>query len=154
MSTRARTHARTHAHTHTHTHTTHWYNEKQMTDQSAEDKRWVFSFDLKEESEDECLTERAREFKITGPMYWKEWRWGRERKRVHYFAGPMYWNALSPRVLLLILGIWKFWVSEAEQSEQEGEYIRSNSERHGGAVPDTIWSRGDPVCTESGCWLV
>ena len=53
-------------HTHTcacaHTHTTHWYNEKQMTDQSAEEKRWVFSFDLKEESEDECLTERGREF--------------------------------------------------------------------------------------------
>ena len=32
-----------------------------MTDQYAEEKRWVFSFDLKEESEDECLTERGRE---------------------------------------------------------------------------------------------
>ena len=29
-----------------------------MTDQYAEEKRWALSFDLKEESEDECLTER------------------------------------------------------------------------------------------------
>ena len=28
----------------------------------------VFSFDLKEESEDECLRERGREFQSTGPM--------------------------------------------------------------------------------------
>ena len=42
---------------------------KKTTDQYAEKKRWVFSFDLKEESEDECLTERGREFQITGPMY-------------------------------------------------------------------------------------
>ena len=42
---------------------------KKTTDQYAEEKRWVFSFDLKEESEDECLTERSREFQITGPMY-------------------------------------------------------------------------------------
>ena len=27
----------------------------------------VFSFDLKEESEDKCLTERGREFQSTGP---------------------------------------------------------------------------------------
>ena len=27
-----------------------------MTDQYAEGKRWVFSFDSKEESEDKCLT--------------------------------------------------------------------------------------------------
>ena len=42
-----------------------------MTDQYAEEKRWVFSFALKEESEDECLTvtERGREFQSTGPMY-------------------------------------------------------------------------------------
>jgi len=32
-------------------------------------KRWVFNFDFrKEDSEDECLTERGREFQITGPM--------------------------------------------------------------------------------------
>ena len=29
----------------------------------------VFSFDLKEESEDIRLTERGREFQSTGPMY-------------------------------------------------------------------------------------
>ena len=46
-----------------------WYNEKKMTDQHAEEKRWVFSFDLKEESEDKCLTEKGREFQSTGPMY-------------------------------------------------------------------------------------
>ena len=34
-----------------------------MTDQYAVEKRWVFSFDLKEESEDKCLTERGREVK-------------------------------------------------------------------------------------------
>ena len=43
-------------------------NEKKENDQYAEGKRWVFSFDLREESEDECLTERGREFQITGPM--------------------------------------------------------------------------------------
>ena len=36
-----------------------------MTDQFAEAKRWVFSFDLKEESENKCLAERGREFQIT-----------------------------------------------------------------------------------------
>ena len=30
-----------------------WYNEKKTTDQYAEEKRRVFSFDFKEESEDE-----------------------------------------------------------------------------------------------------
>ena len=40
-----------------------------MTDQYAEENRWVFSFDLKEESEDECLEKTGREFQITGPMY-------------------------------------------------------------------------------------
>ena len=35
----------------------------------AEEKMWVFSFDLKEESEEACLTERGREFQMTGPMY-------------------------------------------------------------------------------------
>ena len=43
---------------------------KKTTDQYADEKRSVFNFDLKkEESEDECLTERGREFQITGPMY-------------------------------------------------------------------------------------
>ena len=41
------------------------------TDQYAEEKRWVFSFGLKEDSEDECLRERERErereFQSTGP---------------------------------------------------------------------------------------
>ena len=39
-----------------------------MTDQYAEEKRLAFSFDLKEESEDERLTERGREFQTTGPL--------------------------------------------------------------------------------------
>ena len=38
-------------------------------DQYPEEKRWVFIFDLKEESVDEYLKERGREFPITGPMY-------------------------------------------------------------------------------------
>ena len=40
-----------------------------MTDQYAEEKRWVFSFGLKEESERACLTEREKKRKksqITG----------------------------------------------------------------------------------------
>ena len=40
---------------------------KKTTDQYAEEKRWVFRFDLKEEIEDECLTERGREFQIKSP---------------------------------------------------------------------------------------
>ena len=84
--TYTRTHARTHApplptHTRTHpasptrTHTTLLVmgygtsGRKKTTDQYAEEKRWVFSFDLKEPNEDECLTERGREFQITGQMY-------------------------------------------------------------------------------------
>ena len=31
-----------------------------MTDKYVEEKRWVFRFDLKIESEEECLTERKR----------------------------------------------------------------------------------------------
>ena len=42
---------------------------KKTTAQYAEEQRWVFSSDLKEESEDESLTERGREFQITDPMY-------------------------------------------------------------------------------------
>ena len=61
-----------------------WYNyNNNNKDQYAEEKRWVFGFDLKEESEDECLTERGRKFQSTGPMYSKY---------------------LSPRVFLPILG--------------------------------------------------
>ena len=37
---------------------------KKTTTQYAEEKTWVFSFDLEEESEDECLTKRGREFHI------------------------------------------------------------------------------------------
>ena len=41
-----------------------------MTDQYAEEKRLMgFQFDLKEETEDECLTERGSEFQNTGPIY-------------------------------------------------------------------------------------
>ena len=44
--------------------------QNKTTDQYAEEKIWVFSFDLKEESEDKYLTrKRGREFQITGPMY-------------------------------------------------------------------------------------
>ena len=42
---------------------------KKATDQYAEEKRWVFSFDFKEEIEDECLREGEREFQTTGPVY-------------------------------------------------------------------------------------
>ena len=58
-------HTLTH-HTHTHALQIHALlvmkkNEKKMTDHYAEEKRWVFSFDLKEESEDDCLMEAKRE---------------------------------------------------------------------------------------------
>ena len=36
-----------------------WYNEKKTTDLFAEENRWIFTFDLQEESEDEYLTERG-----------------------------------------------------------------------------------------------
>ena len=57
----------THTHTHTHTHYKYMHNwwwvgkmrRKKMTDQYAAEKRWVFSFDLREVSEDKCLTERG-----------------------------------------------------------------------------------------------
>ena len=70
------------------------------TDQYAEEKRWVFSFDLKEEREEKCLTERGRDFQITGPMSSKD---------------------LPPRVLMSILGTRNILVSEAERREREGE---------------------------------
>ena len=45
-----RIHTHTHAHAHTHTHNKHmlyWWLIGKMTDQYAEEKRWVFSFELK-----------------------------------------------------------------------------------------------------------
>ena len=53
--THAHTHTRTHTHTHTpqkHKHSNHGFDgnrRKKARNQSAEEKRWVFSFDLKEE---------------------------------------------------------------------------------------------------------
>ena len=46
-----------------------WYSEKKTTDQYAEEKRWVFSFDLKEASENECLTEREEGSSRTRVQY-------------------------------------------------------------------------------------
>ena len=94
-------------HMHAHTHTTHTHTHSTNTCITGdglvkwqisiyvEGKRWVFSFDLKEESEDECLTGRGSEFHSTGPMYWK--------------------------VLLPILGTRKMLVSVAEWKQWEGE---------------------------------
>ena len=62
------------------------------------EKRWVLSFDLKEESKDECPKERGREFQITSPIYWKD---------LCPIQGPP-------------IHLWNT-VSEAEQREQEGE---------------------------------
>ena len=98
-------HAFHHTHTHTHTHThykymPYWWWIGKTTDQYATEKIWVFNFDLKEESEDECLTERGREFQSTGPMHWKD---------------------LSPRVLPPIPGTRKMWVS-AGQRRERGEW--------------------------------
>ena len=42
--------------------------ERKPENQQAEEKRWVFSFDLKEESDVACLTEKEREFQMTGPI--------------------------------------------------------------------------------------
>ena len=63
---------------------------KKTTDEYAEEKRWVFSFDLKEDSEDKFLRERE---------------------------SPMYSKDLFPRVLLPILGTRNIRVSEAERRE-------------------------------------
>ena len=46
--------------------------EKKKTDKSdqcTDEVGWVFSLDLKEKSEVECLTAKGREFHITGPMH-------------------------------------------------------------------------------------
>ena len=59
-----------------------------------------FSFDLKEKSDVACLTEKGREFQITGPIYCKD---------------------LSSRVLLHTLGTRKIRVSEPERRERKGE---------------------------------
>ena len=40
-----------------------------MRNQYAEEKRWVFRFNLKEENDVACLTEKEREFQMTGPIY-------------------------------------------------------------------------------------
>ena len=73
---RARARARTHIHTHTHTHRKHTHTsdefggkQKKTTIQYAEDETWVYSFDVKEENEVACPTERGREFRMTDPMH-------------------------------------------------------------------------------------
>ena len=72
LCTHTHMHAHTHIHTHTHSYQYMYYRwwvgrlkRKKIPDQYAEEKRWVFSFDL------------------------REWRWmpDRERKRV-----PVYWT--------------------------------------------------------------
>ena len=77
--------------------------------QHAEEKRWVFTFDLKEESEEECLTEIGREFQMTGPTYWKD---------------------LSCSVLWPILGTQKIRIFEAERRER-GEERRDEATQNG-----------------------
>ena len=42
---------------------------RKTANQKAEEKRWVFSFNLKDESDEAYLTGKGREFRITGPMY-------------------------------------------------------------------------------------
>ena len=42
---------------------------KNKTNQYAEEKRWFFSSEIKEESEEECLTEIGGEFQFMGLMY-------------------------------------------------------------------------------------
>ena len=72
------THAHTHKHhhpTHTpqkHKHSSHGFDgnrRKKVINLWAEEKRWVFSFNLKEECYVACLTEKGREFQMTGPIY-------------------------------------------------------------------------------------
>ena len=69
---------------------------RKTANQKAEEKRWVFSFNLKDESDEAYLTEKGREFQITGPMYGKD---------------------LSLRVLQPILGTQKIQVFSAERRE-------------------------------------
>ena len=98
-----RIHTHTHTHTHSHTYTlltAGWQNEKKENGRSVCRREEVgFQFWLKkEESEDECLMERGREFQIAGPMYWKD---------------------LSPNVLLPILGKRNIPVSKDEQRNEK-----------------------------------
>ena len=73
--THPHTHTRAHTHTHTpqkHKHSSHGFDgnrRKKARNQKAEEKRWVFSFDLIEESDVACLTEKEREFQMTGLIY-------------------------------------------------------------------------------------
>ena len=67
-----------------------------MTNQYAEEKSWVFSFDLIEESEEECLTQGGRDFQIIGPRYR---------------------NDFSSRFLLPFLGTRKIRVFEADRRD-------------------------------------
>ena len=103
---------------------------KKTTDRYAQEKRRVFSFDLREQSENECLTERGREFHITGPMRW----------------------IFPPTSRLLdILGTRKMRVSEAERREREksrDEITQSDREE---LYPRQCGSRLELFCIESGC---
>ena len=59
-----------HAHTHIHTpqkhkHSCHGFDGNRR----KKARNQVFSFDLKEESDVACLTEKEREFQMTGPIY-------------------------------------------------------------------------------------
>ena len=88
--------------------------------QQAEEKRWVFTFDLKEESEEECLTGIGTEFQMTGPMYWK---------------------ALSCSVLWPILGTQKIRIFEAER-RKPGEYVEMKQLSTAPIVQELCESRG------------
>ena len=67
------THTCTHTYTHTpqkHKHSSHGFDgNKKESDKSVGKREEVgFSFDMKEES-DACLTEKGREFQMTGTIY-------------------------------------------------------------------------------------
>ena len=92
-------HACTHTHAHTHAHYKYkhywWWvgtvrRKRQISMQKENSrsvcrKRYVFSSDLKEAREDECLTEREREYLITGlrcfntTLCWKHQKQGSDR---------------------------------------------------------------------------
>ena len=71
----------THAHTPTTPHPPHTHRKntsivvmglmetEERKREISRQKRWVFSFDLKEESDVAYLTEKEREFQMTGPIY-------------------------------------------------------------------------------------
>ena len=102
-----------HTHTYTPTHTrTHaikihallvigWWKIEVMTDQYAEEVGFQFWLKMREcGGMLDTVTDRGREFQMTGPTYWKY---------------------LSPMVLLPILRTPKIQVPEGERREQEGE---------------------------------